>query len=75
MKIKVKNLVKIFIVSLVCICFVALANGQDNTIMENEEDAKMEKATFAGGCFWCMESPFEELDGVTEVVAGYTGGH
>jgi peptide methionine sulfoxide reductase msrA/msrB len=33
------------------------------------------KATFAGGCFWCMEHPFEELDGVTEVVSGYTGGY
>jgi peptide methionine sulfoxide reductase msrA/msrB len=31
-------------------------------------------ATFAGGCFWCMEAPFEKLDGVGEVVAGYTGG-
>lgn len=34
----------------------------------------MEQATFAGGCFWCMESPFEKLNGVTEVVSGYTGG-
>ncbi len=32
-------------------------------------------ATFAGGCFWCMEHPFEKLDGVVEVVSGYTGGH
>jgi len=31
-------------------------------------------ATFAGGCFWCMEPPFEKLPGVTEVVSGYTGG-
>lgn len=31
-------------------------------------------ATFAGGCFWCMEPPFEMLDGVTEVISGYTGG-
>ena len=31
-------------------------------------------ATFAGGCFWCMESPFEKLDGVSDVVSGYTGG-
>ncbi len=31
-------------------------------------------ATFAGGCFWCMETPFEELEGVEEVVVGYTGG-
>ena len=35
---------------------------------------KLEKATFAGGCFWCMEPPFEELKGVTSVVSGYTGG-
>ncbi len=37
-------------------------------------EAKSEKATFAGGCFWCMEHPFEDLDGVSEVVSGYTGG-
>jgi len=35
---------------------------------------KFEKATFAGGCFWCMEKPFEKLDGVVEVISGYTGG-
>jgi len=35
---------------------------------------KLEKATFAGGCFWCMEPPFEKLSGIKEVVAGYTGG-
>jgi peptide methionine sulfoxide reductase msrA/msrB len=34
----------------------------------------MEKAIFAGGCFWCMESPFAELDGVSDVISGYTGG-
>jgi methionine-R-sulfoxide reductase len=31
-------------------------------------------AIFAGGCFWCMEPPFEQLNGVTSVEAGYTGG-
>jgi peptide methionine sulfoxide reductase msrA/msrB len=31
-------------------------------------------ATFAGGCFWCMEAPYEVLDGVEDVIAGYTGG-
>src|SRR5947209_16621193 len=31
-------------------------------------------ATFAGGCFWCMESPFDKLDGVLSVTVGYTGG-
>ena len=34
----------------------------------------VEKATFAGGCFWCMEPPFEKLAGVKEVISGYTGG-
>lgn len=45
-------------------------------IMEARMDAKnkYETATFAGGCFWCMESPFEKLPGVKGVVAGYTDG-
>ncbi|HYK83529.1 MAG TPA: peptide-methionine (S)-S-oxide reductase MsrA [Gemmatimonadales bacterium] len=33
------------------------------------------KAAFAGGCFWCMEHPFDQLDGVVAVTSGYTGGH
>ncbi len=32
------------------------------------------KAYFAGGCFWCMEESFENLNGVSEVVSGYSGG-
>ena len=43
-----------------------------NSLSANEE---FTKATFAGGCFWCLEQPFEELDGVKEVISGYTGGH
>lgn len=35
----------------------------------------LEKATFAGGCFWCMEHPFDQLPGVVSVTSGYTGGH
>ena len=33
-----------------------------------------EKAVFAGGCFWCMEKDFEALEGVSDVVSGFTGG-
>ena len=36
--------------------------------------ADSEKAIFAGGCFWCMEAPFDKLPGVVSVVTGYTGG-
>lgn len=37
--------------------------------------AELEKAIFAGGCFWCMEAPFDSLPGVVSVTAGYTGGY
>ena len=36
--------------------------------------AAADKAIFAGGCFWCMESDFEKLEGVSEVISGFTGG-
>lgn len=42
--------------------------------MMDMEKAMTAKAVFAGGCFWCMESDFEKLDGVTDVVSGFTGG-
>ncbi len=35
----------------------------------------IKKATFAGGCFWCMVKPFDQWDGVKRVLSGYTGGH
>lgn len=38
-------------------------------------NSQYEKATFAGGCFWCMVSPFEELPGIISIRSGYTGGH
>lgn len=42
--------------------------------MAGNDTVKTEKATFAGGCFWCMEHPFDELPGVVSVTPGYTGG-
>lgn len=36
--------------------------------------ASADKAVLAGGCFWCMESDFEKLEGVTDVISGFTGG-
>lgn len=40
-----------------------------------EAKARDEKAIFAGGCFWCMEPPFHNTEGVIDVIAGYTGGN
>jgi len=48
------------------------ANATDN--MTSAQNTTLETATFAGGCFWCMEAPFEKIDGVIDVVSGYTGG-
>lgn len=39
-----------------------------------EERADLAKATFAGGCFWCIEAPFEQEEGIEAVMSGYTGG-
>lgn len=44
-----------------------------NEIQENNGPSQL--ATFAGGCFWCMVTPFEELPGIKGIVSGYTGGH
>ncbi len=41
---------------------------------ETTTTGRVETATFAGGCFWCMEHPFDQLDGVISVMPGYTGG-
>ena len=38
-------------------------------------DGPFQTATFAGGCFWCMEPPFDSLEGVLSTTSGYTGGH
>ena len=52
------------IASLLCLASVGAADAQERA-----------KATLAGGCFWCMEPPFDKLDGVISTTSGYTGGH
>jgi len=44
------------------------------TLLLYTTNSLAEKAIFAGGCFWCMESDFEKLEGVSTVVSGFTGG-
>ena len=38
------------------------------------QSQNIKSAYFAGGCFWCMEESFEKIDGVLEVISGYSGG-
>ncbi len=47
----------------------------ENTESQDQTSKKLETAIFAGGCFWCMEPPFDKLAGVVSTVSGYTGGH
>lgn len=48
--------------------------GAENGPSDSISNANLETAVFAGGCFWCVESDFDKLDGVLETVSGYTGG-
>ena len=59
-----KNLKFLFLVLLFSCVNLEISNMSNNT----------EKAYFGGGCFWCMEPPFEVLDGVIEATSGYMGG-
>ncbi|MGE5279242.1 MAG: peptide-methionine (S)-S-oxide reductase MsrA [Deltaproteobacteria bacterium] len=48
--------------------------GLCSSSAQADPSQRVKRATFAGGCFWCMEGPFAALDGVTQVVSGYAGG-
>jgi peptide-methionine (S)-S-oxide reductase len=51
-----------------------LAGNDGGKYAVAKEERSIEYATFAGGCFWCMEAPFDNLPGVISVTVGYTGG-
>ena len=62
-------------ISLALVLFFSI-NGFSTSGKNNKPDSisGLERAIFAGGCFWCMEPPFEKLPGVSKVISGYTGG-
>lgn len=63
--------------------FISCAGKVDKTVEEgsisvapsNKSDKLLDTATFAAGCFWCVEAQFQQLEGVDTVISGYTGGH
>jgi peptide-methionine (S)-S-oxide reductase len=59
--------------SRIAVMFFALG-GIVHAATERTGTAETAKATFAGGCFWCMEPPYDELDGVISTISGYIGG-
>lgn len=61
---------KVLIFAIMTLPFILFTTGNSVATEDNFADA-----TFAGGCFWCMEHPFDQLEGVISVIPGYTGGH
>lgn len=60
---------------LVSFClFAALTVGAGTAHAAQDTMGKKAEATFAGGCFWCMEPPYDKMEGVLETISGYTGG-
>ena len=53
---------------------LALFSPLESTSAQSRESIPAAAATFAGGCFWCVEADFEKVVGVTEVISGYAGG-
>ena len=64
----------ILILSAVIGTYSLISNNVAESKTMNKKQANLKIATFAGGCFWCTESDFEKVDGIVEVISGYTGG-
>lgn len=64
----------IFLIVFLVFAFVSGAGAQSPKQNQSSKPVKVEIATFAGGCFWCMQPPFDKTKGVISTVVGYTGG-
>jgi peptide-methionine (S)-S-oxide reductase len=62
------------VAALLLFCLAGLPAAPAAMAAPQPQKAGLAKATFAGGCFWCMEPPFDKLDGVVSTTSGYTGG-
>jgi methionine-S-sulfoxide reductase len=64
-------IISLFLITIGQMSIVYAGNESKDSNMNSKN---LEKATFAGGCFWCMQHPFDELTGVVSTAVGYTGG-
>ena len=62
------------VVSVLMLVSCSQMDAQDSRKVDVADPSAIETAVFAGGCFWCVESDFDKVDGVLETVSGYTGG-
>jgi peptide-methionine (S)-S-oxide reductase len=69
-----KLLIRFFAFAACSLTGLALVQAQAPTSSAKARPANAAIATFAGGCFWCMEGPFDALDGVISTTSGYTAG-
>lgn len=68
-------LIRLGIIATVLINLLNITHAETQTpATQTPQSENTQKAVFAGGCFWCIESDFEKLDGVHEAVSGYIGG-
>ena len=69
------RIVIIIFLSLITFTQTYIVYADNESKGANIDNKEFEKAVFAGGCFWCMQNPYDELKGVVSTAVGYTGGN
>jgi len=70
-----RNLVRSMLSALLLAAGAAALSAENSAPPAAAESEGLAVATFAAGCFWCVESDFDKVDGVVETISGFTGGH
>jgi methionine-S-sulfoxide reductase len=73
-KLSMYKLTIIYLIGFLALGLLSTTYASGAETRSGVSENKLEKATFAGGCFWCMEPPFDKLDGVISTTSGYCGG-